>query len=427
MAVRRNRTIEPERFRADSSDAAPRIGHGVVGVAQVLFLVGGSAAAVVPWRRMPGWVGPAALALLAVAINIVPFGAARTAGHDMAGALAFLLLAVPLAVVLDDTGFFSALAAMAGGGRHLRSGLWALAAVVTIVFNLDAAVVLLTPLYVRIAERRGADPIELGFIPALLASLASSVLPVSNLTNLIAAERLDIGTFSFVAHLGLPSLTAIVIGGWVFVRRAQMHGPSRFVNDAVEVDVDSAAALRIGIPIVTWLLLGFTVGERVGIPAWVIAGVALVALMIQRRCLPWRHVPFGAALLAGGLGVLAVAAASHLPIDRILSIRGLPGELATFATAAIGSNAINNLPALLVALPDLAEHQNRVWAVLLGTNLGPTLWVTGALSTLLWQSTMRRLGYSVSARAYARTAARVGIPAMLSAIAVHMLLVVVTR
>jgi arsenical pump membrane protein len=80
-----------------------------------------------------------------------------------------------------------------------------------------------------------------------------------------------------------------------------------------------------------------------------------------------------------------------------------------------------------VTLPALGHHPTRVWAVLLGTNLGPTLWVTGALSTLLWQSTMHRLGHPVSARAYASTAVRVGVPAMLSAVAVHVTLVLVAR
>ena len=59
---------------------------------------------------------------------------------------------------------------MVDGGRHLKSGLWVLAALVTIVFNLDAAVVLLTPLSVRIADRQGEDPVTLAFIPVLQAA-----------------------------------------------------------------------------------------------------------------------------------------------------------------------------------------------------------------------------------------------------------------
>ena len=76
-------------------------------------------------------------------------------------------------------------------------------------------------------------------------------------------------------------------------------------------------------------------------------------------------------------------------------------------------------PAVVVSLPALQEHPDRVWALLLGVNIGPTLWATGALSTLLWQSTMTRLGHPVNARRYAAIGWRVGIPALLTALAVR--------
>jgi Na+/H+ antiporter NhaD/arsenite permease-like protein len=64
-----------------------------------------------------------------------------------------------------------------------------------------------------------------------------------------------------------------------------------------------------------------------------------------------------------------------------------------------------------------------VWAVLVGVNIGPTLWVTGALSTLLWQSTLSRLGHHVSAREYARHGVRAGLPALAAATVVLVLTV----
>jgi Na+/H+ antiporter NhaD/arsenite permease-like protein len=80
-----------------------------------------------------------------------------------------------------------------------------------------------------------------------------------------------------------------------------------------------------------------------------------------------------------------------------------------------------------VALPALDAHHERAWALLLGVNLGPTLWVTGALSTLLWQATMRRLGHPISAGRYARQAARIGLPSIAAATAAHVLVVLVVR
>lgn len=402
----------------------------LMAVARVMFLVVASLLAVYPWKRLPGWTGPAALAVAALVIRVAPLGAARSAGHNLANPIAFLLLAVPLAVLLDQSGFFAALAGMIGATKHLLLGLWMLAALVTIVFNLDAAVVLLTPLFVRIAERRGRDPVAFGFIPVLLASLASSVLPVSNLTNLIVADRFHLGVLDFVEHLGLPTLAAVIVGGCMFARCCGGQFAATPIADLgrqSSADAVDPAALRVGYPVVAWLLIGFVAGGQIGVPEWAVVAVALVALAVRQRSLPWRDVPVQAAVLAVGLGVLATAAARHLPVEQLLSIRGIPGKLATVGVMAVSSNAINNLPALLVTLPGLDAHHDQTWSVLLGVNLGPTLWVTGALSTLLWQATMRRLGHPVSAIRYARTAVRVGAPAIIAAAAIQVGSVLLTR
>ena len=136
-------------------------------------------------------------------------------------ALAFLLAGVPLAALLDRVGFFEA-AATAITGRDRDTpviGLWILAALTTVVLNLDTTVVLLTPLYLRLARRVDADPLPLVAIPLLLASLASSVLPVSNLTTLIVVNRFDVGVGDVVAHLAMPSIAATVVGWRVYRRR----------------------------------------------------------------------------------------------------------------------------------------------------------------------------------------------------------------
>src|SRR6478752_5002965 len=77
----------------------------------------------------------------------------------LAPALAFLLAAVPLAHLLGELGFFDAVARRVS---HRVDGIWPwwlLAAATTAVLNLDTTVVLLTPLYLQVARRRGDDPL----------------------------------------------------------------------------------------------------------------------------------------------------------------------------------------------------------------------------------------------------------------------------
>lgn len=374
----------------------------------------GVAGSVAPPRRMPPAVVAVVVTLVAMVLGVVPTEAVGDALAALDAPLAFLALAVPMAVLLDELGFFRSLAAVVDAGRHVRLGLWVLSAVVTVVFNLDAAVVLLTPLCVHIALRRRDDPVALAFIPALLASLASTVLPVSNLTNLAAADALDLDVVDFLVNAAPAAVAATVVGWWCYRRT---FGGS--ASSAPPSPTGDRRALLVGAPVVVWLLVGFTVGERVGVPAWQVAAVALAATMVIARRIPWQAVPVAPAVLALSLGSLALAAVGSLHLERVVAIDGRPGEVATMVTAAIGANVVNNLPMLLVLLEPLRAHPDRVWAVLLGVNLGPTLWVTGALSTLLWQATMSRLGHPVSARRYAAVGCRVGLPALAVAVLVR--------
>ena len=61
------------------------------------------------------------------------------------------------------------------------------------------------------------------------------------------------------------------------------------------------------------------------------------------------------------------------------------------------------------------HDRSQVWALLAGTNIGPVLVITGALSGLLWRDTAKRLGVEVTARHYTAVGVRVGLLALLLA------------
>jgi len=117
----------------------------------------------------------------------------------IAPALAFLCAGVPLAALLDRLGFFESVARLLqrGAGPVALWKLWGLAAATTAVLNLDTTVVLLTPLYIRLARRANVDPLPVAIVPLLLASLASSFLPVSNLTSLIVVDAPEPGSVTW--------------------------------------------------------------------------------------------------------------------------------------------------------------------------------------------------------------------------------------
>jgi arsenical pump membrane protein len=362
--------------------------------------------------RWPVWATPAVLVAVAFVVGAVSRHDVVDALDPLIEPLAFLVLAVPMAVLLDELGFFAAVAARIDNRRRLLLWLWVFAALVTTIFNLDASVVLLTPLYVRIARRHGMDPVVTGFIPVLLACFASSALVVSNLTNLLAAARFGVDTGDFIRRLGPASLVATTVGYLAF-RRAFPDG------EPVPAKADEpvpARALRVGIPLVGFIVIGFTLGDVVGVPVWAVAATADVLLVGLVRRAPWRAIPYGATTLAAALGILAAAAAPDLELERLFTRHDVIGVLGVLGVSVVAANALNNLPAFLIAMPALGSQPGPLlWAVLLGVNMGPVFVVTGSLAGLLWLSTMHRLGVHVDARVYSRVGLRVGLPALTAA------------
>jgi arsenical pump membrane protein len=383
----------------------------VAALAIILLAIGLAGALFRPFR-LPAWLVPVVAAMVAVGADVLD----RTEVHDalrpLAAPLAFVLVAVPLASSLDDVGVFEELAAVAARSRYAVGLLWMLAALVVAFLNLDAAVVLLTPIYIHTAFMLELDPVALAFQPVLLASFASGVLAVSNLTNLLAASHLSLRNHDFLRHLALPSLVASAVG-WlvyrvVFRKRPAHPAPARRVN---------RRALAIGLAAIALFLALLVGGDFVGLEAWIAALVVEIVLIAATRRVPWRHAPVGTVVLAAALAVLAAGVAVQLP-HAFASLGD--GGARGIAAGVVWANALNNLPAGLVGLPHVTATAH-VWPLLLGVNIGPVLLLTGSLAGLLWQASARRAGVEIRASTYSRIGATVGVPALVAAGAVLLL------
>ncbi len=312
-------------------------------------------------------------------------------------ALAFLCAGVPLAALLDRLGYFDALAVEIE--RRLDGvpilALWVLAAVTTAVLNLDTTVVLLTPLYIRLARHSGHDPLSAAIVPLLLASLASSVLPISNLTTLIAVDRFGLGVGEVFVHLAPVSVAASVLGWLVYRRRHPKRLPRSGIGQP------DRHAVRVGSVIVAALLCGFVFGPAFGVPPWVVALAADLVLVIITRWVPWRSVPLGTAV---GVAILGVVVALVIPSDLLGPLIDLDGPGAVAGVMSIGAataNGINNLPAVVIALDSTESMSWGMWAWLGGVNTGAVLLPLGALANLLWWRIVREEGIELSVRRYA--------------------------
>lgn len=375
-----------------------------------ILLGAGVAGAVTRPGRVPAWLPPAIAVVVAGVVGVVDVHQARRSLDPLVEPLAFLLLAVPLAVMLEELGVFDALASMAARRRHVVGGMWILCALTTAVLNLDAAVVLLTPLAIRTARRCGLDPAALAVQPVLLACLASSFLPVSNLTNLIAAKQLGLTPAGFASRLMVPSLAGLVVGWWCY-RRAyiadSLVAPSTVTSSSVD-----PTALRAGAVVLIVLLVGFVAGPFAGVAPWVVVAIVDLGLIALVRRVPVESIPWGTALVAASLAVLAGAAVEHVSLGGLLHGSGPWTTTKVVVAGATAANVVNNLPALLVGVARLPHGSPLAWPLLLGVNAGPTVLVTGSLASLLWLDAVRRAGLRLGALDYARLGLRVGLPAL---------------
>ncbi|MFI9066400.1 arsenic transporter [Streptomyces sp. NPDC053429] len=340
--------------------------------------------------------------------------------------IGFLAAVLVLAQLCDDEGLFQACGAWmartaAGRPRRLLVQVFALASAITAVLSLDATIVLLTPVVFATAARLGARSRPHVYACTHLSNTASLLLPVSNLTNLLAFAASGLSFTRFAALMVLPWLVAIAVEYVVFRRffatdlDAGASAPA--TSEPHEVPVFALAT-------VACTLAGFVLTSALGIdPAWAAfagAGVLAVRALARRRTTPTAilrasAVPFLSFVLALGIVVRAVVdngldtALGHL----IPGGTGLAALLGIAALAAVLANVINNLPAVLVLLPLTAPSgPGAVLAVLLGVNIGPNLTYAGSLATLLW----RRIVHAHDAEVELKEFTRLGLYAVPAAL-----------
>ena len=145
-------------------------------------------------RGWPEAVAAVPAAALLIAFGVVPLQDAADEVEQLLPVVGFLAAVLVLAQLCDDEGLFRAAgAAMArsadGDTRRLLAKVFVIGAVTTAVLSLDATVVLLTPVVLATTRALRVPARPHAYATAHLANTASLLLPVSNLTNLLAFTR----------------------------------------------------------------------------------------------------------------------------------------------------------------------------------------------------------------------------------------------
>lgn len=323
--------------------------------------------------------------------------------------LLFVLAITVVTELAAAAGLFAVIAQRtARWGRGRAWALWLLVALFstlsTIFLSLDTTAVLLTPVVVVLARHSGLDPLPFALTTVWLANTGSLLLPVSNLTNLLAQHAMgDPSPIAFAALMAAPAVVAIAVPLvviFVLYRRSLL---ARYRTGS-EVDVDDPVLFRWSAVVVALLVPLLVSGLPVWMPA-VGAAIVLGAVFLVRRrgvlrlaLLPWQLI-----VLASGL-FLFIEALHAVGLGTVLAVVSGEGEsplalLRLALTGMVGANAIDNLPAYL-ALEPSASTPLRLAALLIGVNAGPLITPWASLATLLWHQRLTSMGVEIRWRRY---------------------------
>ena len=287
------------------------------------------------------------------------------------------------------------LARIPGGGVVMFAALMALVAIVTAVLNLDTSVVFLTPVLIHAARERGVKENAFLYGAIFMSNGASLLLPGSNLTNILVLTTSHVRSHVFAGQMLLPWFASIVVitlvlSIWCWKDlRSRLTGsvttpPFRWGLGIVGIGLAVVLVLTLSSPALPILVAGVVlIGAQVLIARRLTGNEA-------RRSLNARTLLI---LMSVALAFGVVARLWHGPAH-------LMSTLGPWASAGIGAglaNVVNNLPAAVLLSSQPLHHP---LTLLIGLDLGPNVFIIGALSSMLWLRIARREGAHPSIRTF---------------------------
>jgi arsenical pump membrane protein len=312
--------------------------------------------------------------------------------------------------------------------------------VVAAALSNDAAILVLTPVVLGLIQKvypKRHPRLLLPFAFAIFGAAGVAPLVISNPMNLIFAEHVGLD-FNRYAQVMVP----VAVAGWV-VTYAVLAWHFRDVLSDEKPAIGTwpgpppplAGGRLLVMALLAAVLLAYPAVSWFEGPIWMVAasGAALAVLLAARegigpvavsRGIAWSLFPFLVCVFVLALGLERVGV-----VDALVGVyRDAPAPLATMGViSAAGSALLNNHPMSVInalamdRLPGAGE--GRLFAALVGGDLGPRLLPMGSLAGLLWFDALRRHGVQVSVVDFVKVGALTAVPALVVSLGVLKLLV----
>ncbi len=281
--------------------------------------------------------------------------------------------------------------------RQLALGALGLSAVLSAIALNDATVILLTPVLVGVTRRAEVDPVAPLVALVLGANIGSLATPLGNPQNAYILSRSGLSTARFVARLAPIALGSLLLAA---VAVAIVAPTARLAASTDVPSLDRRSALVGGGFLVgTFALLLALPGADPGMIAASTAVFHLGVVQLRHResvddvlhRVDWQ-------LLVMFVGLFVITGALSQTVLSTLLGRvstGLPLAGVTFVL----SNAVSNVPAVLLLSPVVSGHANWVLLAAVSTLAGNATPVASA-ATLIVLERARRRDVDVSLRRF---------------------------
>jgi Na+/H+ antiporter NhaD/arsenite permease-like protein len=374
-----------------------------LGLVIVVLTLGGIAAGSLPIVRMDRATMAIVGATTLVLVGTIPLSDAYAA-IDL-NTIVLLFGMMVLNANLRLAGFFDIVARRLAHHAHTPAVLLVVtvltAGVLSAIFLNDTIVLVFTPLLLEVTRVAGLNPLPFLMAAATAANVGSVATLVGNPQNMLIGVASGIGFNRF-----LVTLAPVALGGLLVVT-VVLLAIYRAALTPRAVAVDPAPARRVHGPllrksIVASLLL--IIALVAGMPVPLAALGAASVLLVTRRIKParvFREIDWSLLVFFSGLFVVT-AAAERLGVTEAVFgwlLRAGTSVAELSAVAAVVSNLVSNVPAVLLLRPvveGLARPEIGWLTLAMATTLAGNLTLLGSVANLIVAESAGRAGVRLS-------------------------------
>ncbi|MNS21212.1 Arsenical pump membrane protein [compost metagenome] len=368
-------------------------------------------------------------ALILILVGAVSYKHILEVFGIVSGAAVTILSTIVMSIILESIGFFRWVAfnlveRARGSGVKLFWLILLLCFLMTLFFNNDGSILITTPIIIQIAnilELKPKQKIPYLLSGALIATVSSAPIGVSNLANLIALRIVGLDLNQYTVMMFVPSMMGILCISALLYLYFQRDIPRKISKNPIRYslqpgkhpllhnhEIDNQVdwwLFRVCIGIVVFIRGGFFLAEDLGVPIELVALIGVVLMIAVRwyrtkkglrdvvTKTPWHILLFAFSIYVivnslhrAGMTEWLITLLQPFAEKSEASLIAASGLMLTLL-----SNLVNNLPSVMIgtfAVTDMGLEQQPLQlaylANIMGSDIGALLTPVGTLATLLW-------------------------------------------